>query len=153
MNYPSPLAGEGDSPQGERGEGGTALRHYARAMRREPTEAERKLWVLLRDRCFSTFKFRRQVPIGPFIADFLCYQARLIIEADGSQHIESTTDDRRLDWLEGQGFRVLRFWNSEITSQSRDVMERVYLALTYPLTPLGYAESPSPARGEGKEQS
>ena len=83
-------------------------------MRRDMTEAERVLWTLLRDRRFSAFKFRRQVPVGPFIADFLCYEMRLIVEADGGQHCDSEYDLRRTNWLEGQGFNVLRFWNQEV---------------------------------------
>ncbi len=71
----------------------------ARAMRREPTEAERKLWYALRDRRIQTLKFRRQSPVGPYIVDFLCAAHRLVVEADGSQHAESKGDAARDAWL------------------------------------------------------
>ena len=119
-------------------------------MRKQPTDAERQLWAMLRDRRFSAFKFRRQVPVGPFIADFMCYSARLIVEADGGQHCDNDYDERRTAWLEAQDFRVLRFWNHEILTQRREVMDRLHAALAAPLTPLACGESPSPARGEGR---
>jgi very-short-patch-repair endonuclease len=150
MNLPSPLAGEGDSPLGERGEGCLPLHKHARTMRKKPTEAERRLWTMLRNHYFSTFKFRRQVPIGPFIADFLCYDARLIVEADGGQHAENTYDERRTTWLEQQDFRVLRFWNHEILTQRRDVMDRLYTALSFP-SPRS-AKSPSRPLPQGERE-
>ena len=128
MTLPSPLAGEGDSRLPERGKGARPLKSRARTMRKEPTEAERQFWAMLRDRRFSAFKFRRQVPVGRFIADFLCYSARLIVEADGGQHGDNDYDARRTIWLNAQGFRVLRFWNHEILMQRREVMDRLYLA-------------------------
>ena len=78
------------------------------------TDAERRLWSALRDRRFDDYKFRRQFPIGNYIADFVCLEHRLIVEADGSQHDESVRDAGRDLWLEQQGFRVLRLWNREI---------------------------------------
>jgi very-short-patch-repair endonuclease len=152
MTTPSPLAGEGDSPLGERGEGYLPLRKHARTMRKQPTEAERRLWTMLRDRRFSAHKFRRQVPMGPFIADFLCYDARLIVEADGGQHCESAADARRTAWLESQDFRVLRFWNHEILSQPRDVMDRLYTALITP-SPRSAAPSRPLPQGERVERA
>jgi very-short-patch-repair endonuclease len=89
-------------------------REYARSMRREMTEAEDKLWRQLRDRRLDRIKFRRQVPVGNFIADFLCAEARLIVEVDGSQHADSAYDERRRYELSAMGFRVLRFWNDEV---------------------------------------
>ncbi|MBV9290688.1 MAG: endonuclease domain-containing protein, partial [Hyphomicrobiales bacterium] len=83
-------------------------------MRRAPTEAEHRLWRLLRDRRLSGLKFRRQVPVGPYIVDFLCVSARLIVEADGSRHGESLHDERRDAYLVRQGWTVLRFWNHDI---------------------------------------
>ena len=68
-------------------------------MRREPTEAERKLWYALRDRRMQALKFRRQAPVGPYIVDFLCVAHRLVVEADGSQHAESRRDAVRDAWL------------------------------------------------------
>ena len=93
------------------------LRANARAMRRAPTDAESALWRLLRDRRFSDYKFRRQTPLGPFIVDFLCFEARLIVEADGGQHADNSDDRDRDAWLAAQGFRIRRFWNAEILTQ------------------------------------
>jgi very-short-patch-repair endonuclease len=105
------------------------LRKFARGMRREPTEAEAKLWYLLRNRRFAQFKFRRQLPIGNYIADFVCLEARLIIEADGSQHAESERDLVRDAYLHAQGFRLLRLWNSDILARSDDVLDAIWAAL------------------------
>ena len=80
----------------------------ARAMRHGPTEAERKLWHLLRDRRFSGFKFRRQVQIGRYIVDFVCPAKRLIVEVDGGQHAENAYDAARDAWLMAEGFRIRR---------------------------------------------
>jgi len=100
-------------------------RARARAMRRAPTEAELRLWRLLRDRRLSGLKFRRQVPIGPYIVDFLCARARLIIEADGSQHEESARDERRDAYLARQGWVVLRFWNYDILRHRDSVIDTI----------------------------
>jgi very-short-patch-repair endonuclease len=86
----------------------------ARAMRREPTGAEDRLWKLLRDRRLGGLKFRRQVALGPYIVDFVCLEKRIIIEADGDQHADNARDRVRDAWLAGQGFLVWRFWNSDI---------------------------------------
>ena len=88
------------------------LRNVARGMLREATHAERRLWGLLRNRKMGGFKFRRQVPLGPFIADFVCMEARLVIEADGGQHADNENDVRRDAWFKANGFRLLRLWNS-----------------------------------------
>jgi very-short-patch-repair endonuclease len=86
------------------------------------TGAERKLWFALRDRRFAGFKFRRQVPIGPFIADFVCFEARLVIEVDGGQHADSVQDRRRDRWFAANKFRAMRFWNSEVRSNLEGAM-------------------------------
>ena len=98
----------------------------ARNMRRAPTDAERALWHILRDRRFSGFKFRRQVPIGNYIVDFICLSERLIVEADGSQHAECARDAIRDAWLKAQGFRIRRFWNAEILAQREMVAETLW---------------------------
>ena len=152
MKTPSPLAGEGRLAAGERGEGAAPLQSRARTMRKAPTPAERALWYLLRDRRFSGHKFRRQVPIGPYIADFLCLADRLIVEADGGQHADNMYDEARTRWLEAQGFRVLRFWNHEILTQPEMVAVRLFHALANPSPRSPLASRPSPARGEGKEK-
>ena len=78
------------------------------------TEAEGKLWSELRDRRLDQIKFRRQVPVGKYVADFACLEARLIIEIDGSQHSDSDSDRTRKTELEAKGFRVRRFWNDYV---------------------------------------
>ena len=112
---PSPLAGEG---KGRRLTGATSIeplmRRRARELRKRMTVAERKLWFVLRDRRFAKFKFRRQAPIGRFIADFVCFERRLVIEVDGGQHADSVSDQRRDRWFAANGYRVLRFWNNEV---------------------------------------
>ncbi|WP_202334106.1 endonuclease domain-containing protein [Mesorhizobium sp. L-8-3] len=89
-------------------------RRFARTMRRAPTDAEEKLWAELRDRRLDRIKFRRQVPVGTYIADFVCLDAKLIIEIDGSQHGEPDYDRVRDAELKSRGFRVLRFWNDDV---------------------------------------
>ncbi|RRH90159.1 endonuclease domain-containing protein [Mesorhizobium tamadayense] len=91
-----------------------AKRNFARTMRREATEAEDRLWQELRGRRLDEIKFRRQVPVGRFIADFVCAEARLIVEIDGSQHAGSHRDQERDAELKARGFRVLRFWNDDV---------------------------------------
>ena len=108
----SPVKGEG---KGERV-------RPARALRSRMTNAERELWYALRDRRFQSFKFRRQVPIGRFIADFVCFEARLVIEVDGGQHADSLQDRYRDRWLAENRFGVLRFWNNDVLSNLEGVM-------------------------------
>ena len=98
-------------------------------MRREPTEAEARLWSLLRNRRFVNYKFRRQLPLGPYIVDFICLDARLIIEADGAQHAESAYDTVRDTYLAAQGFRILRLWNHDILARSEATLDAVWAAL------------------------
>jgi very-short-patch-repair endonuclease len=86
----------------------------AKILRRNSTEAEKKLWLLLRDRQLQGWKFRRQVPLGPYIVDFYCSEAKLVVEADGGQHANSASDDIRTAWLIKNGYRVKRYWNNEI---------------------------------------
>jgi very-short-patch-repair endonuclease len=86
----------------------------ARELRVNSTDAERRLWSLLRDRRLDGHKFRRQYPVGSYIADFACFEQMLIVEADGGQHADSLNDERRTNWLQSQGWRVIRFWNDEI---------------------------------------
>ena len=100
-------------------------RSFARAMRREMTEAEDKLWRELRSRRLDRIKFRRQVPIGPYIADFVCLDARLIVEVDGTQHAESRRDAIRDAELKRRGFRVLRFWNDEVLRELTSICDTI----------------------------
>jgi very-short-patch-repair endonuclease len=109
-----------------------ALRKFAKSMRHTPTEVESNLWALLRNRRFAGYKFRRQMPLGTYIVDFACLSAKLIVEADGSQHADDARDTARDAYLTGQGFRVLRFWNNDILSQQDSVMETIWAALQNP---------------------
>ena len=103
----------------------SSLTQRARRMRREPTEAERIMWRVLRNEQLGRMKFRRQSPIGPYIVDFVCFEAQLIVECDGGQHAESGYDARRDAWLRSQGFTVLRFWNGEILENPNGVAEQI----------------------------
>ena len=87
----------------------------ARTLRQNTTEAERRVWQILRLHQMKGYKFRRQVPIGRYIADFVCHEARLIVEIDGGQHARSSPREaERTGFLQNQGYRVLRFWNNEV---------------------------------------
>jgi very-short-patch-repair endonuclease len=99
------------------------------------TDAERKLWYLVRARRLAGWKFIRQFPIGPYFADFCCREANLIIEADGSHHAESVRDTIRDNFLLTQGYRVLRFWNHDILNDIDMVRETVLAALENRLEP------------------
>jgi len=102
---------------------------FARRLRREQTPHEARLWGLLRSRHFLEYRFRRQVPIGPYIADFVCHGRRLIIELDGSQHADDPGDVLRDDELRRRGYRVLRIWNNELTNNEEGVMEAILAVL------------------------
>ena len=97
----------------------------ARALRRNMTDAEQKLWRALRAGQLAGCKFRRQVPVGPYCADFLCYEARLVIEVDGGQHADLRSDRVRDRWFAENGFRVLRFWNNDVLSNLEGVLTTV----------------------------
>jgi very-short-patch-repair endonuclease len=120
-------------------------------MRSEPTDGEVAMWRLLRDRRFLQFKFRRQVLFNNYILDFVCFERRLVIEIDGSQHAESTHDMVRDQALAHEGFSVVRYWNNDVLQRRTAVMEDI-------LTKLGEGRDtphpapsapPSPTRGEG----
>jgi very-short-patch-repair endonuclease len=108
-------------------------RDLARVLRRNATEAEQIMWRLMRDRRLSGVKFRRQVPIGPFIADFASIEHRLVVELDGGQHADSASDVRRDRFLRAGGWRVVRFWNNEVMGNREGVLEAIQNALA--LTP------------------
>jgi very-short-patch-repair endonuclease len=100
-------------------------------MRRAPAHHEAKLWRLLRDRRLDGLKFRRQVPLGSYIADFVSFRHRLVIEADGPAHLTNVDHDRVRDaWLRGQGFRVLRFSNDKIATDRHGVLSSILDAVT-----------------------
>ena len=118
-------------------------RTHARKLRRDITDAEKKLWARLRDRQLCGAKFRRQHPMGPFITDFCCVERGLVVELDGGQDAEqSAADQARTDFLESRGYRVLRFWNNDVLTNLEGVVEGISEAL----------ESPHPCplpKGEG----
>ena len=99
---------------------------FARQLRTEMTDAEKRLWKCLRSRQVNQYKFRRQYLIGKFIVDFVCLKERLIIEIDGGQHAETALRDQQRDaQLEKRGFTVLRFWNNDVLKNTEGVMERI----------------------------
>ena len=120
---------------------------HARRLREGATDAEHRLWHHLRNRNLGGFKFRRQVTIGPFIADFACVEAQLIIEADGGQH-GTEADARRTEMLEALGWRVLRFWNHDILQQADVVLETI-LSNCEERRKVKPSPNPLPHAGEG----
>ncbi len=94
-------------------------------MRADPTTPEAMLWRALRDRQLAGAKFRRQVPLRGYILDFVCFEARLIIEVDGAQHGDSLHDLNRDALFRGEGFRILRFWNDEVLQRLDDVCRHI----------------------------
>jgi len=102
---------------------------YAKILRKQSTPTEITLWNHLRSRRFMNLKFRRQYPLGSYIVDFICIEKKLIIEIDGGQHNENAQqdyDERRTVFLNGLGYKVLRFWNNEVLHQFDGVMEQIY---------------------------
>jgi very-short-patch-repair endonuclease len=127
---------------------------FARHLRRNRTEAERRLWWRLRELKHAGFKFRQQVPIDHFIVDFACLSQRLIVEVDGGTHstdAELERDARRERHLSDQGFRILRVWNSDVMRNMEGVMDTIVAALHTPTpnpSPQGGGEFLRAARGE-----
>ena len=87
------------------------------------------MWSALRDRRLTRYKFRRQHPVGDFLLDFACTEFRLVIELDGGQHADDPADIRRTAWLEGQGWKVIRFWNNDILTNTDGVLQAILRAL------------------------
>ena len=118
------------------------------------SDAERRLWQQLRRRQLCGCRFRRQHPMGPYIVDFVCIERRLVIEVDGGQHAGHMKQDaRRTAWLESRGFRVLRFWNTEVLQETEVVMEVIAAHLESGWRGHDKQLSPSPAlpRKRGRE--
>ena len=107
------------------------------------TDAERRLWRALRAHRFRGVAFRRQAVIGPYIVDFVAHGAGLVIEVDGGQHAGSVRDMARDAWLGSQGYRVLRFWNTDVLRNLSGVLDTIGAALPPP--------RPSPMKGEGDD--
>jgi len=101
------------------------MKQRARALRRDQTEVERILWRYLKARQVNGWRFRRQHPIPPYIADFACVEAKLIVEADGGQHAESSHDEIRDQYLRNAGWRILRFWNADILKSIEGVVAMI----------------------------
>jgi len=98
----------------------------ARKLRRDSTDAEKKLWYALCNRQLEGCKFRRQQPIGKYIVDFVNYEKKLVIEIDGSQHMDQQALDReRENWLRSKGFEIIRFWNNDIFENMNGVLEAI----------------------------
>ena len=97
----------------------------SRKLRQQPTDAEERLWYYLRNRRFLGFKFRRQSPKGRNVADFVCEEAKLVIEVDGGQHSENAADLERTAFLNSAGYHVIRFWNNDVLSSTDGVLEEI----------------------------
>lgn len=133
----------------------------ARRLRRDATEAEKRLWTALRNRDNAKYKFRRQHTLGPYVVDFVCLDKNLVIEIDGGQHADRVEyDARRTAALEAQGFRVVRFWNNDVVGNFDGVLQTIEKELKHPhpdpLPQAGEGEEanpslPSPARGRGRD--
>ncbi|MGH8752161.1 MAG: endonuclease domain-containing protein, partial [Burkholderiales bacterium] len=121
------------------------MNSFAKSLRKNKTDAEKRLWYYLKNRQLSGFKFRRQHEVGQYIADFACLEAKLIIELDGGQHAGQIAHDRqRSAFLESLGYTVIRFWDNEALTQTQNVLEAIHKTLLDNPSP-----PPSPSRGEG----
>jgi len=119
----------------------------SKALRKTPTESEKRLWKNLRNRQVEGCKFRHQVWIGPFIVDFVCLERKVVIEADGAQHVDNAEyDHHRSLFLETEGFRVLRFWNNEVLTNIDGVLDliRTVLLAVHKPSPSHAARGPLP---------
>lgn len=127
----------------------------AKSLRTSMTDAERRLWYRLRAHRLKGIKFKRQVVIGHYIADFACFERKLIIEVDGGQHEGKVSDIARDRWLTQQGFRVIRFWNNEVLQNTDAVIGRILEVIDDPADPLPArrraARHPLP-QGRGERQ-
>jgi very-short-patch-repair endonuclease len=122
----------------------------ARALRLNSTDAERKLWGLLRGRQVQGLKFVRQFAIGPYIVDFVCREVALIVEVDGGQHADSAHDEKRTAFLNDQGYSVLRFWNNDVLLNTVGVHEALASVLALnPSADLRFAPATLSLQGRG----
>jgi len=121
---------------------------HVKRLRTFMTDAEQKLWRALRSRG-AKFKFRRQVPLGPYVVDFVCFEAKLIVEVEGGQHADSQSDAKRDRYFTEQGYRVLRFWNNDVLTNLEGVLTRITEFVEANPSPGALRAPPSPSRGEG----
>ena len=106
------------------------LTNKARSLRKNKTDVKQLVWKYLRNRQQYNYKFRRQFPIEPYVVDFACLELKLIIELDGGQHANRINyDDQRSSFLEQRGFKVIRFWNNDVTENTEGVLEAIRLAI------------------------
>ena len=127
--------------------GGSAIKDRARKLRGNLTDAERVLWRELRQHQLG-WRFRRQFPVPPYVVDFVCIEARLIVEVDGGQHACPGEHERRDARLRAQGWRILRFWNNDVLANRAGVLQTIADALGPPPGQYPHPNPPPPA-GEG----
>ena len=126
------------------------LRDLARNLRKYMTDTERFVWSKIRKKQFAGFRFRRQKPVGPFIVDFVCPEALLVLELDGGQHaVQKEADAARTRWLEENGFRVLRFWSIDVFKEWESVEAVIVSALIESSAKPPTPTLPPQSRGEG----
>ena len=124
------------------------MKKLARGLRKNQTDAEKRLWSHLRNRQLSGCKFRRQHEIGNYIVDFICLEKKLIIELDGGQHANQIRyDSQRTTILESLGYTVIRFWDNEVLTKTQNILEAIHKILIDNPSP-----PPSPSRGEGMSE-
>jgi very-short-patch-repair endonuclease len=119
--------------------------NFARQLRKNSTDAEKLIWNNLRNRSLEGVKFRRQQSFGPYIVDFIAAEKKLVIELDGGQHAANKVLDKDRDqYIESEGYRVLRFWNNEVLQNTEGVLERIRQEI------LKDAPSPRPSPPDGR---
>ena len=151
FNFLSPLPvkrGEGGEAKPSR-ERGLSLTQ-AKKLRSNMTDAERRLWYRLRAHRFDGHKFKRQIPVGPYVLDFACLGRKVVIEVDGGQHADSQSDIPRDSYLRDQGFQVLRFWNNDVLKNTDAVLEVILSALATAPSPGALRAPPSPQGERGR---
>ena len=122
---------------------------HANDLRKNQTDTERKLWRALRNNQLEGYKFRRQHPIGDYIVDFVCLEKRVVVEVDGSQHLQNKKYDTNRDkWLIEQGYSILRFWDNEVLMNLEGALEMIRTKLRYP-----HPNPLPPPEGEGKKNN
>jgi very-short-patch-repair endonuclease len=125
----------------------STLKPFAKHLRKRSTDTESVLWKQLRAKRFEGLKWRRQEPIGKYIVDFVCYEKRIIVECDGSQHfVQKDKNSTRDEWLRARGYKVLRFWDNEILQNLSIVLDVIWkVSLDHP------PPNPLPSMEGGKE--